>query len=80
MVSMESGLDGRNNQVRMLWVYNTYFAVSMESGLDGRNNVVLPVIRRRLFSVSMESGLDGRNNQEVIPIQPLRILSQWSPA
>ena len=25
--------------VRMLWVYNTYFAVSMESGLDGRNNL-----------------------------------------
>ena len=25
--------------VRMLWVYNTYFAVSMKSGLEGRNNM-----------------------------------------
>ena len=40
-VSMKSGLEGRNNQVRMLWVYNTYFAVSMKSGLEGRNNAVL---------------------------------------
>ena len=61
-VSMESGLDGRNNH-RGLPDRRRTEHVSMESGLDGRNNG-----RRRGVrdcpggAVSMESGLDGRNN------------------
>ena len=36
-VSMESGLDGRNNEQILLFRRNR-LEVSMESGLDGRNN------------------------------------------
>ena len=36
-VSMESGLDGRNNRQRGQ-LPNPKWKVSMESGLDGRNN------------------------------------------
>ena len=61
-VSMKSGLEGRNNQVRMLWVYNTYFAVSMKSGLEGRNNRTNIKALGKKIMVSMKSGLEGRNN------------------
>ena len=37
-VSMESGLEDRNNFVRDLW-YAGYLEVSMESGLEDRNNI-----------------------------------------
>ena len=37
VVSMESGLDGRNNQ-RAMGFRIQQCCVSMESGLDGRNN------------------------------------------
>ena len=40
MVSMESGLDGRNNQPPRSDV-PVHTAVSMESGLDGRNNWIV---------------------------------------
>ena len=40
-VSMESGLEGRNNPSGLLIVAELGF-VSMESGLEGRNNVVAP--------------------------------------
>ena len=61
VVSMESGLDGRNN------TYSSRYrrcsgAVSMESGLDGRNNLRPGSTSRHPQYVSMESGLDGRNN------------------
>ena len=36
-VSMESGLDGRNNP-HPKWPVSGVSCVSMESGLDGRNN------------------------------------------
>ena len=70
-VSMESGLDGRNNM--MVQVIDAWRReVSMESGIDGRNNVRLrrrPVMSKR---VSMESGLDGRNNGvEMTTEQPI---------
>ena len=38
VVSMESGLDGRNNQTSSSEKIDPIFWVSMESGLDGRNN------------------------------------------
>ena len=61
-VSMESGLDGRNNQV-FLGEAGGLVDVSMESGLDGRNNLPGSVkMQTLLIVVSMESGLDGRNN------------------
>ena len=37
LVSMESGLDGRNNN-QVLDIADNAGLVSMESGLDGRNN------------------------------------------
>ena len=63
IVSMESGLDGRNNPVRHGDSSGAVLAqVSMESGLDGRNNFVHQVLEPLHQGVSMESGLDGRNN------------------
>ena len=61
-VSMESGLDGRNNEdVRDLVARAR--GVSMESGLDGRNNILDTIhANASPLYVSMESGLDGRNN------------------
>ena len=62
-VSMESGLDGRNNCQGGHERTNHDLHVSMESGLDGRNNSPRPGNTwRAMDSVSMESGLDGRNN------------------
>ena len=62
-VSMESGLDGRNNLV-VLHSARLRVHVSMESGLDGRNNwrEALTFMGITSVDVSMESGLDGRNN------------------
>ena len=42
-VSMESGLDGRNNRHGVESAHCAVF-VSMESGLDGRNNDVWKVV------------------------------------
>ena len=60
-VSMESGLDGRNNNGPEVHV-GAVPAVSMESGLDGRNNGEELLTYTTKQFVSMESGLDGRNN------------------
>ena len=60
-VSMESGLDGRNNDEKFFVCVDTLY-VSMESGLDGRNNGDCAGYSVGAFRVSMESGLDGRNN------------------
>ena len=38
LVSMESGLDGRNNPTSAAAAVQQPIEVSMESGLDGRNN------------------------------------------
>ena len=65
-VSMESGLDGRNNYVHFLAVGSAP-SVSMESGLDGRNNSEAWNSLWLRKEVSMESGLDGRNNQDFVP-------------
>ena len=60
-VSMESGLDGRNNY-RLADDGMLIQRVSMESGLDGRNNSDICGLAPAQYAVSMESGLDGRNN------------------
>ena len=61
-VSMESGLDGRNNK-QPRTAKDVPTCVSMESGLDGRNNTNHATTEREPpHGVSMESGLDGRNN------------------
>ena len=64
-VSMESGLDGRNNRGQSHRSLPC-MRVSMESGLDGRNNPPCCRPSRRRRGVSMESGLDGRNNMFII--------------
>ena len=61
-VSMESGLDGRNNARERRSRAAAHVPVSMESGLDGRNNAKRKGIDPDVVPVSMESGLDGRNN------------------
>ena len=61
LVSMESGLDGRNNPAASRSVSSVDW-VSMESGLDGRNNQAAEGKLDDEEGVSMESGLDGRNN------------------
>ena len=62
-VSMESGLDGRNNG-GVDDLRSASDLVSMESGLDGRNNPAShSASPLRALRVSMESGLDGRNNE-----------------
>ena len=61
-VSMESGLEGRNNVILSAYPHPLY-SVSMESGLEGRNNLrLLDGTGERCDDVSMESGLEGRNN------------------
>ena len=42
IVSMESGLDGRNNVLEQYRNGHKLLLVSMESGLDGRNNLWTP--------------------------------------
>ena len=65
VVSMESGLDGRNNPPLDKKKMAGYTNVSMESGLDGRNNLANGPSRHPSgHQVSMESGLDGRNNRK----------------
>ena len=61
LVSMKSGLEGRNNPFSGRG-YVTYSGVSMKSGLEGRNNCRSRTCRDRAPSVSMKSGLEGRNN------------------
>ena len=61
-VSMESGLEGRNNYDEQLSDHSVRLHVSMESGLEGRNNCVVCGFPARGRRVSMESGLEGRNN------------------
>ena len=60
-VSMESGLEDRNNPVVQdadSWVEQ----VSMESGLEDRNNGTWEAVEAYQIAVSMESGLEDRNN------------------
>ena len=65
-VSMESGLDGRNNGLGTGRLARGEHPVSMESGLDGRNNGLgTGRLARGEHPVSMESGLDGRNNRSI---------------
>ena len=61
MVSMKSGLEGRNN-LGDLWILVDFAIVSMKSGLEGRNNNAGTAGGKKLSEVSMKSGLEGRNN------------------
>ena len=62
IVSMKSGLEGRNND-RTLGTRRRRYMVSMKSGLEGRNNAVDGVgVSDAVDAVSMKSGLEGRNN------------------
>ena len=79
-VSMESGLDGRNN-IGLSGRVDIPQSVSMESGLDGRNNSGDGKMLASDHGVSMESGLDGRNNSTRRLRQgTTNMWSQWSPA
>ena len=77
IVSIESGLEGRNNgDLRDLVSANA--CVSIESGLEGRNNVGFQVAQyQRHDSVSIESDLEGRNNRGqrlwAVPLVPGRL-------
>ena len=62
VVSMKSGLEGRNNPPRHGGRTLTH-PVSMKSGLEGRNNCGHFRITNAPSAVSMKSGLEGRNNQ-----------------
>ena len=65
LVSMKSGLEGRNNNpVSNGYGYAQF--VSMKSGLEGRNNDIDGYWISLWKFVSMKSGLEGRNN----PPQP----------
>ena len=61
LVSMKSGLEGRNN-VGAEYRCHCGYAVSMKSGLEGRNNAVQPSRPGASLRVSLKSGLEGRNN------------------
>ena len=62
MVSIESGLEGRNNHPQGTGHVHPRL-VSIESGLEGRNNLrANRGCRRGGIRVSIESGLEGRNN------------------
>ena len=61
-VSMESGLEDRNNRGPGTPVCVPGATVSMESGLEDRNNVAALQLYRHTLVVSMESGLEDRNN------------------
>ena len=59
---MKSGLEGRNNRIRMGRDRGDPH-VSMKSGLEGRNNRLPHLdLGARIHCVSMKSGLEGRNN------------------
>ena len=63
VVSMKSGLEGRNNNHQVGKISGKDCRVSMKSGLEGRNNAEeahYPYPQTR--GVSMKSGLEGRNN------------------
>ena len=60
-VSMESGLEDRNN-LRPAIPHRPRGHVSMESGLEDRNNILHPWMPGSACTVSMESGLEDRNN------------------
>ena len=63
LVSMESGLEDRNNLYILEWHW-LHHKVSMESGLEDRNNQVRQVhVMVDPPYVSMESGLEDRNNR-----------------
>ena len=64
VVSMKSGLEGRNNVIEVDGVFEAEFGVSMKSGLEGRNNAGSAAGRGGLECVSMKSGLEGRNNRQ----------------
>ena len=66
VVSMKSGLEGRNNRARG-GEQAGHQRVSMKSGLEGRNNYPLPRRWALLGKVSMKSGLEGRNNLSTGP-------------
>ena len=80
-VSMESGLDGRNNSGRRPAGTPTCMLVSMESGLDGRNNrrITTPPEpeRHRLNGVRPRW---PEQLQARIPYVRTTEVSQWSPA
>ena len=80
-VSMESGLEDRNNLPLRRHPLCRRDLVSMESGLEDRNNEARPAHARRAADVSMESGLEDRNNRprEERPLS-MQEMSQWSPA
>ena len=61
-VSMESGLEDRNNDVTHVETWDQVH-VSMESGLEDRNNRPDHVAGLAGPIVSMESGLEDRNNR-----------------
>ena len=76
VVSIESGLEGRNNQQRAPGVRGPNLEVSIESGLEGRNNVEWIARVGDWLVVSIESGLEGRNNRSSITTdvpQPVRL-------
>ena len=80
IVSMESGLEGRNNPHEPHQHRRYPPSVSMESGLEGRNNAIAAEARAADKSVSMESGLEGRNNPAQVADRLMQLRSQWSPA
>ena len=65
IVSMKSGLEGRNNGKHACCPPQGKSSVSMKSGLEGRNNDENGRIVKPRKRVSMKSGLEGRNNQVV---------------
>ena len=63
LVSIESGLEGRNNPSTGPTLLGRPSGVSIESGLEGRNNLAAGAGKAMgEVSVSIESGLEGRNN------------------
>ena len=63
-VSIESGLEGRNNGLKTANGIAYVTQVSIESGLEGRNNwTTVSTHWSDLGTVSIESGLEGRNNR-----------------
>ena len=79
-VSMESGLDGRNNNIPGGYPFRVIF-VSMESGLDGRNNVCVCENVCKFVSVCL-NGVRPRwpEQYDVKRVLLLSQQSQWSPA
>ena len=64
-VSMESGLEDRNNTAERQRLERGHWDVSMESGLEDRNNLRWSGNGAVASPVSMESGLEDRNNSLV---------------